>query len=137
MLKDLVIASKTVHIDADQSFEVTGLTLTDLGLLINEYKTPIEALMESRLDLSEIANEFPEFMAKAIAFAAGEPNEWEQVKKLPFALQLKAFEDCWDLTIPDYDALGKLVDRVKGLIPKSVVQMESNSKQKSRRKRKL
>ena len=78
MLKDIVIAHKTVVIDDKQSFEVRGLTLTDIGLLVTDYKDPIEALMESRLDLVGIADQFPEFMAKAVAYAAGEPKEYEK-----------------------------------------------------------
>jgi hypothetical protein len=132
MLKDIVIAHQTIKIDDDNSFEVRGLTLTDLGLLITEYKEPIEALMESKLDMVGIADQFPEFMAKAVAYAAGEPDEYDNVKKLPFTLQLQAFEICWDLTIPDYAALGKLVERIKGLIPKSPEKTVQSSKQKSK-----
>jgi len=132
MLKDIVIAHKTIVIDESNSFEVRGLTLTDLGLLINEYKEPIEQLMESRLDLTGIADQFPEFMAKAIAYAAGEPDEFDNVRNLPFATQLMAFEICWDLTIPDYKALGKLVERIQGFIPKSQGKMVLRSSPKKK-----
>lgn len=125
MLKDIVITTATVRVDSEQSFEVRGLTLTDIGTLLIEYKEPIEALMDNRLELEGIADKYPEFMAKVIAMAAEEPESWEKVQKLGFTVQLLAFEKCWDLTIPDYEALKKLVERIKGLIPKLPASKES------------
>ena len=118
MLKDIVIKSKVIKVDSDQSFQVKGLTITDLGQLIEGYKEPLGALMESRLDLNSISKEYPEFMAKVIAHGAGEPEAHDKIMSMPFSVQLFAFEACWDLTIPDYEALGKLVERIKGIIPK-------------------
>ena len=118
MLKDIVITTKTVVVDENQSFEVRGLTIRDLGQLLKEYKEPIEALMESKIDMTDLANTYPDFMAKVIAMGADDPESWEKVKALGFAVQLLAFESCWDLTIPDYSALGKLIGRIKGIIPK-------------------
>lgn len=117
MLKDIVVATKTIMVDEEQSFEVRGLTLTDLGQLLIEYKEPIEQLMEAKLDMNMLADAYPEFMAKVIAMAAGEPESSDKVSQLGFTTQLLAFEACWDLTVPDYDALGKLIRRIKGLIP--------------------
>ncbi len=118
MLKDIVIQTKKISLSGGQSFEVQGLTLTNLGKLVEEYKEPLEALMDAKLDLTQIADKYPEFMAKVIALAANEPDEWEKISSLPFPTQLLAFEACWDLTIPDYDALKKLIERIQGLIPK-------------------
>jgi hypothetical protein len=119
MLKDITVQSVEIKLPDGQSFRVTGLTLTALGELLADYKEPLEALMENKLDLNQIADHYPDFMAKVVALAAKEPDEWEKVKDLPFTTQLLAFEQCWDLTIPDYDALKKLIERIKGLIPKS------------------
>ena len=117
MLKDIVVSKRKIEID-DQSFEVRGLTLTDLAHLLVDYREPLDKLMEGKVDFTEVADTYPDFMAKVIATAAEEPEEWEKVKQLGFATQLLAFEACWDLTIPDYKALGKLVERIKGVIPK-------------------
>jgi DNA-binding transcriptional regulator PaaX len=125
MLKDIVVQTEKIDLPNDQSFEVQGLTLTHLGKLIAEYKEPLEALMESRLELDNIADKYPEFMAKVVALSANEPDEWEKIASLPFTTQLTAFEKCWDLTIPDYDALKKLIGRIQGLIPKLAEKMES------------
>lgn len=125
MLKDIVVQTEKIDLPNDQSFEVQGLTLTHLGKLITEYKEPLEALMESRLQLDSIADKYPEFMAKVIALSANEPDEWEKISSLPFTIQLTAFETCWDLTIPDYDALKKLIRRIQDLIPKLAEKMES------------
>lgn len=132
MLKDIVVSTKKVEVDAEQSFVVQGLTLTDIGKLVIEYKEPIEALMENRLDLNSIADSYPEFMAKVIAFGAKEPESWENVKNLSFSVQLFAFEAIWDLTIPDYTALGKLIGRIKGIIPKSQESKEQDTKPESK-----
>ena len=123
MLKDIVIAEATVSLpdspDGEkQEFKVRGLTLTDIGNLVNGYYEAIDGLMENTLTPQQIATEFPEFLAVAVACAAGEPDEAETIKRLPIGVQLDAFEKCWDLTIPDYAALEKLVVRIKGLIPK-------------------
>ncbi len=125
MLKDIVVQTEKIDLPNNQSFEVQGLTLTHLGVLITEYKEPLEALMESRLELDNIADKYPEFMAKVIALSANEPDEWEKIASLPFTTQLTAFEKCWDLTIPDYDALKKLIGRIQGFIPKLAEKMES------------
>lgn len=116
MLKDIVEVVETIPIGKDNSFDVRGLTLEDLGSLIKDYKTPLGEMMENKINVNTIADTYPEFMAKVIAIAAGEPDEWEKVKGLPFSIQLFAFENVWDLTIPDYKALGKLIERIKGII---------------------
>ncbi len=118
MLKDIVIQTEKISLSGGQSFEVQGLTLTNLGNLIAEYKEPLEALMDAKLDLSNVAEQYPEFMAKVVALSANEPDQWEKIASMPFPTQLLAFEKCWDLTIPDYDALKKLIERIQGLIPK-------------------
>lgn len=118
MLENIVIQKKTVSVNGDQSFDVQGLTLTDIGFLIKDYFEPLNALMENRLDLNSVSEQYPEFMAKIIALGASDYEHWEAVTKLPFMVQLTAFEYIWDMTIPDYEALGKLVERVKGIIQK-------------------
>jgi len=132
MLKDITIQTVKIKLPNKESFNVQGLNLTSLGVLVGEYKEPLEALMENRLDLNNIAESYPDFMAKVIAMSANEPDEWEKVKALPFPTQLLAFESCWDLTIPDYDSLKKLIERIKGIIPKLQESKEQGSKQKSK-----
>ena len=125
MLKDIVVQTETISLPNDQSFEVQGLTLANLGKLIAEYKEPLEKLLDAKLDLTDIADQYPEFMCKVIALSANEPDQWEKISKFPFPTQLLAFEKCWDLTIPDYDALKKLIERIQGLIPKLQGKLDS------------
>lgn len=125
MLKDIVVQTEIISLPDGQSFEVQGLTLTNLGNLVAEYKEPLEALMESKLDLTNVAEKYPEFMAKVVALSANEPDQWEKISTFPFTIQLLAFEKCWDLTIPDYDALKKLIERIQGLIPKLQGKLDS------------
>lgn len=125
MLKDIVVQTETISLPNDQSFEVQGLTLSNLGKLIAEYKEPLEALLDAKLDLTNIADQYPEFMAKVISLSANEPDQWEKIQTFPFPTQLLAFEKCWDLTIPDYDALKKLIERIQGLIPKLQGKLDS------------
>lgn len=118
MLKDIVVSTTTIEVDKKQSFEVGGLTLTDLGSLVKEYYEPLNKLMEGKLDMTALPEQYPEFMAKVVACASGEPAEFKTVMSLSFPTQLLAFEACWDLTVPNYAALEKLVARIKGIIPK-------------------
>lgn len=136
MLKDIVVSKKTIKVDGDQSFEVRGLTLTDLGNLIKEHEEPLGKLMEGDIDMNEMAGIYPEFMAKVVALSAEEPDAFENVKNLPFTTQLLAFEACWDMTIPDYQALEKLLERIKGIIPKFQGKKEQDTKPKSKQKQK-
>lgn len=117
MLKDIVISTKTIMVDEKQSFEVGGLTLTNIGTLAKENFEPLNKLMEGNLDIQNIDKEYPEFLAKVVAAACGEPDEWKKIHTFPFPVQLVAFEACWDLTVPDYESLKKLVERIKGIIP--------------------
>lgn len=125
MLKDIVVQTEKISLPNGQSFEVQGLTLNNLGKLIAEYKEPLEALMEGKLALENIAETYPEFMAKVISLSANEPEEWEKINSFPFPTQLLAFEKCWDLTIPDYEALKKLIERIQGIIPKLQGKLDS------------
>jgi DNA-binding transcriptional regulator PaaX len=132
MLKDITVQTVEIKIAGGQSFHVQGVTLTGIGGLLTDYREPLEALMENKLNLQEIADHYPDFMAKIVAIAANEPDQWDKVKELPFPTQLLAFEKCWDLTIPDYDALKKLIERIKGLIPKSPGRKARSTKLKSK-----
>lgn len=118
MLKDIVVQTAHVPVEGSAGFDVRGLTLTDIGNLIKTNYNQIDELMEGKADMDTMADKYPEFMATVIAMAAQEKDQVEAVMSLPFTTQLTAFEKVWDMTIPDYDALGKLVQRVKGLIRK-------------------
>ncbi len=115
MLKDIVTQTRPIKVDETQTFSVRGLTLTDLGVLLKDYYTPLNKLMEGNVDFANIADEYPEFIAKVIAHGAEDPALWQKVMGFPILCQLEALEACWDLTIPDFDALGKLVARVQKL----------------------
>lgn len=129
MLKDIVIVKKDVP-KVNPLFQVRGLTLQDIGLLLEDFKEPLGMLMDSKMDMDIIISQYPEFIAKIIAIAAEEPDTFELVEQLPMATQLYALEAVWDLTVPDYEALGKLVARIKAIVPKSQVKQVLDTKQK-------
>ena len=123
MLKDIVVPTKTMKV-GEVEFVLKGLTLTNLGLLLQDNYDALNKLMDGKVNMESLQKEYPEFIAKAVAMCAGESEEWEKVLSLPFGFQLQAFEMCWDLTIPDADSLGKLVARIQGSIPKLQEKLE-------------
>lgn len=109
-LRDLVDRKTQVDGGGGVSFEVRGLSLEDLVVLLEDHKEALVTIFASPegTDFEELLQRFPRFISAAIAFAADEPELVEQVNKLPIGIQLRAIEAVWELSSLDIEALGKL-----------------------------
>lgn len=111
-LAEIIIPSETIVFVSpsgeESSFEVTGLTIEGLVYLLQEDRENLAALFEGGIrDFNSAMKFAPEFCAKLVAQAAGEPGQWKKVQKLPIGVQLKALNAVWKLTNFTADELGK------------------------------
>ena len=107
-LKDLVIEKRTVATDGG-SFEVQGLSIEALASLLDQHKEELSALFSESVKFDVLVRDFPVFVAKLIAVAAGEPKEINQVRSLPAGVQLDALMAIWDMTGIDVGQVGNLL----------------------------
>lgn len=115
MLKDIVIPKKEIEVRGG-SFEVRGLTLTDLSGMIERYEREINELFQGTRTFSSLIDEVPDLAAEMIARAAGEPDQTPTTRELPLGAQLSALEALWDLTVPDEKSLGKVLARLREVL---------------------
>jgi len=133
MLRDLVIETKEVKI-GNASFSVHGITMEDLADLLGDYTTELGLLFDGKLPMERLVIEVPLLASKIIALAADEPDQINKVRKMSFASQLETMEAIWDLTVPDDEKLGKLLDRLTGMLEvrKLPAALESESRDKEK-----
>lgn len=120
LLKELVIESREVALPGGQSLTVHGLTLEDITNLLGAFKNEISQIFNGGMDVPDMTSRAPLFTATLIAVGAGEPDAVEQARKLPLGTQMIALEEIWNLTLPDDDALGKLMARIEKLVSPSL-----------------
>ena len=134
-LRKIVIARKSIRVDDNQSFQVRGLSLTDIMAAMadygpqmtlafakimggNEAKGPITQ-NAIRDQIKGLAGEFPDLLAALIALAADDydPGMVEQAKALPMLAQMDAIEAVFQLTFQSEGDVGKLMEALtRGLV---------------------
>lgn len=111
-LRDLVDRKATISDEKSGiEFEVRGLSLQDIVLLLENHKEALIRVFASSddgTDFEQLMKEFPLFIAAAIAYAADEYELEESVSKLPVGIQLKAIQEVWELSSLDVETVGKL-----------------------------
>jgi hypothetical protein len=109
-LRDLVDRKSRIAGPGDTSFDVRGLSLEDLVLLLENHSEALARIFAGTggTDFEELLKEFPQFVAALIAYAADEPELENQVRKLPVGVQLRALEEVWELSSLDVETVGKL-----------------------------
>jgi len=107
-LADLVAIKEKIE-SPHGDFEVQGLTLEALAGLLKEHTKEIASLFDGKLDFTELLKESPVLVAKLIAYSAGEPEHIDNVKSLPFGVQLIALQKIWELTAVDTAELGNMI----------------------------
>lgn len=112
-LASLVIPKVKVSV-GEGEIEVRGLSLTEITELGAEYRPQIEAIFEQKKQWIDVIKESPVLLAKMIACAADEPDDWEAIKKWPFGIQLDALSKIWEATAVDAQTLGKILSDVIG-----------------------
>lgn len=113
----------TIKIDETNSFEVRGLGLNDVAVLIREHFPDLEALValfgnveELEFDrlmplLQSLISNAPGFVANVIALAAGE-GDASDAEKLPTSVQLEALFEIGNLTFTEVGSVKKAVGLV-------------------------
>lgn len=120
--------SHTIPLGDDNSFNVTGLSLTHLTIIVETHLEDAEALWDlfsqggdftdddlKRLGLS-LATNAPGFVANMIALASGEVNAQLGAARLPFPIQLEATAKIMELTFSEVGGIKKFMETVAGLL---------------------
>lgn len=142
-LKDIVIARETVEVDAEQSFQVRGVSLADVTILFRTYTdemiqlydefdrqrvpgTTVTSQFVSELAMSAL-KEVPELIFAVCAVAADEPEAVGTFKQLRTSVQIDAITKVVKLSITSEAELKKvqeavtlLIQKVTHLMPKNV-----------------
>lgn len=129
-LRDLVDRKVEIECPGDINFQVRGLSLEDVVLLLENHADALKAIFGAPegADFEMLLKEFPAFVAAAIAYAADEHELEEKVRKLPIGVQLRAIQEVWDLSSLDVETLGKLA----GSLVKSIAKLNSTDMTKMR-----
>lgn len=112
-LRDLVDRKSVIKDEKSGiEFEVRGLSLEDLVMLLENHKDALIRIFGANdgdgTDFTALIAEFPQFIAAAIAYAAGEHDIEKDVVRLPVGVQLRAIQEVWELSSLDIDTVGKL-----------------------------
>lgn len=109
-LRDLVDRKVEIECPGDINFQVRGLSLEDVVLLLENHTEALKSIFAAQAgtDFEMLLKEFPAFVAAAIAYAADEHELEDKVRKLPVGIQLRAIQEVWELSSLDVETLGKL-----------------------------
>lgn len=122
--------SRVVELSRGQSFNVTGLSLNHMTVLVREHFPDLDAIFDlfqnvetmNRADFEPLAlsiiSNAPGFAANVIALAAGEGSA-EDAERLPAPIQLRALLDIGELTFAEVGGVGKALEMVTSLLRKS------------------
>lgn len=123
---------RVIQIGTTNSFQVRGLGLNDVAVLVREHFPDLESLFElfgnleqmdaqkmQPLVLSVVSNA-PGFAANVIALAAGEGSA-EDAERLPFPIQVQALLDIGELTFNDVGGIKKAMELIAALLKKTEV----------------
>ena len=143
-LSNLVLPKETVLV-GEGSFDVMGLSLTDLSVLVNECFEDLATLFnlyedfeagspegsdEGLIDQQFIVSAMgrvPKLFARGIALASKEPGEWEKVLSLPFPAQVEAVMAVGRLTFQGDDAVKKFMERLISILGQATDALEASS----------
>lgn len=141
-LKDIVIARETVEVDAEQSFEVRGVSLADVTILFRTYTEEMITLYqkfdEQRVPGTMVTSQFveqlamtalrevPELIFAVVAVAADEPDSVDIFKKLRTSVQVDAITKVVKLSITSEAELKKVMETATNLVQKVVRLLPQN-----------
>lgn len=133
-LRNISIARKSIRVDDKQSFDVRGLSLTDVMAAMADYG-PQMALAFSKISekgqgskfdsatikarIRDLAGEFPDLLAAVIALGADDyaPETVKTTKTLPLLVQIQAIEAIFGLTFQSEGDVGKFMESLtRGLV---------------------
>lgn len=123
-------AKRVIQLSGDNSFEVRGLSLNDVAVLLREHFPDLDVLVEMFQDFENVTrdqlnplilamvSQAPGFVANVIALAADE-GDASDAEKLPGPVQVKALLDIGELTFTEVGGVGKAMEMVAGLLTKT------------------
>lgn len=132
-LKDIIAKRREIPAPGGETFTVGAIDLTiAIGLFASreaEIKSLFDEAQRQGLtknpDPTQIALMLlklaPDFVAEAIAWAAGEPEAAPNVRAFPIGVQIEAIEAIFDLTFEAEGGVKKLGETVVRLLQKSTV----------------
>lgn len=124
------------------AFEVRGLALNDVAVLIREHFPDLDAIVDLVSDfgaittadmqpiVAAIVSQTPGLAANIIALAAGE-GDASDAEKLPGPVQMKALLDIGELTFTDVGGMGKAWETVAALLRSKEVMAKLSQTRKS------
>lgn len=119
--------SRVVELSKGRSFNVTGLSLNHVSVLVREHFPDLDAifdLFENSQNLTRagleplvlsVVSQAPGFAANVIALAAGEGTA-EDAERLPAPIQVRALLDVAELTFAEVGGVGKAWEMVTALL---------------------
>lgn len=128
-LSDYFPAKEVVAFQGGQ-FEVRGLTLDDLAILLRDHLTDLDAVIsiigsdikhETGVALMaqhgvKLIREAPGVAAMAIAIACDEPDAVDNARKLTMPVQLRALEAIYRLSFDEEDGPKKVLSGLMSLL---------------------
>lgn len=108
MLQDLVVSYRTVKYN-DNEIKVRGLSLNDLAFIIQDHGKDFGDLFDGNLSIAELIPKCPGMVAKIIACAADDPDNWEKVNAYPAGLQIKLVEVIWNQSMLSKETVGNFI----------------------------
>jgi hypothetical protein len=122
--------TRSVPIGKGNSFEVKGLSLTDMAVLIREHFPDLDAIFDLFQNFESltpeafqplavsIVSQTPGFAANVIALAAGE-GDASDAMKLPGPIQIMALHEIGELTFTEVGGVKKALGIVATLLRKT------------------
>jgi hypothetical protein len=119
--------TRTIRVGNTTSFDVRGLSLTDVAVLIREHFPDLDAIVDLFGDFDKITaadirpvviaivSQAPGLAANVIALAAGE-GDASDAAKLPGPVQVSALVNIGELTFTDVGGVGKAWETIAALL---------------------
>lgn len=98
------------------AMEVKPLNLQEITTLIQNFRGPILSLVESSSsgnpDFAGLMTNAPEMVVALIAMGADAVGQEDDIKQLPFAVQITAAAAIWESSVPDAKKLLSVLSTV-------------------------
>lgn len=131
-LTDYVPETRQIPL-GNTAFEVRGLTLEDMAILIRTHLPHLEAVVDlikhnDKIEPSNVqdliasmVSQAPGLAANIIALAAGETNAQATAARLPALKQIEALQGVFELTFSEVGSVKKVFDLLLGLMKQDQV----------------
>lgn len=108
---------KKVEVDTGNGMlEVGPINLEGITTLIQNYREPLTALVNSSMggkpNFTVLAESAPDLIVSMIAMGADAIGQEDDIKQLPFAVQVTAAASIWEVSVPDVKKLLSVLSTV-------------------------